>query len=226
MLLYLVWQMWWNNSLAANQQSQSAGSLTAEWAQKAAPTTAGAAPIFPSDRNQSIPVLGSQNVPNAQRLAVVYVPRFGPNSERTVAEGVGLDVLDSWASGVGHYPGTTMPGGVGNFAIAGHRSGNGAPFADIVDLQIGDAIYVQTQDGWYTYRYRDTQYVLPADGNVVGPVPNLPNNTPTERFITLTSCNPVWSDKERVIAHGTLESFQPGANNPPTAIAADVAAWR
>ena len=32
---------------------------------------------------------------------------------------------------------------------------------EIDELQLGDAIYIETQDGWYTYRFRDLEYVTP-----------------------------------------------------------------
>ena len=44
------------------------------------------------------------------------------------------------AKGIGHYPGTAMPGGLGNFAIAGHRAGNGEPFAEFEKLKAGDTL--------------------------------------------------------------------------------------
>ena len=82
-----------------------------------------------------------------------------PGSARTrsarIAEGTGLDVLNSFDLGVGHYPDTQMPGEVGNFAIASHRSAYGGGMHEIEQLQLGDAIYIQTHDGWYTYRFRD-----------------------------------------------------------------------
>ena len=98
---------------------------------------------------------------NAEAFAVMYVPRFGDDSQRTIAEGIGLDVLNSVDLGVGHYPGTQAPGEVGNFAIASHRSAYGGGMHEIEQLQLGDAIYVQTKDGWYTYRFRDLEYVTP-----------------------------------------------------------------
>lgn len=53
-----------------------------------------------------------------------------------------------------------MPGEAGNFAVAGHRVGKGAPFNDLGKLQVCDAIVVETKTEWITYR------VLPID--VVG----------------------------------------------------------
>ncbi len=134
-------------------------------------------------------------------------------------------MLNSTDLGVGHYPGTQMPGEVGNFAIASHRSAYGGGMHEIEQLQLGDAIYIQTQDGWYTYRFRDLEYVTPETVDVLAPVPHHPELQPTDRIITLTSCNPLYSTAERIIAYGVLESWQPTSAGPPAEIADVVASW-
>jgi sortase A len=134
-------------------------------------------------------------------------------------------VLNSTYLGVGHYPGTQMPGQVGNFAIASHRSAYGGGMHEIEQLQLGDAIYIQTQDGWYTYRFRDLEYVTPETVVVLAPVPHRPDLQPIDRTITLTSCNPLYSTAERIVAYGVLESWQPTSAGPPTEISTAVASW-
>ena len=44
---------------------------------------------------------------------------------------------------------------------------------EIEKLQIGDGLYVQTTDGWYTYGFRDLEYVMPksVDGAQAGAAP-------------------------------------------------------
>jgi sortase A len=170
-------------------------------------------------------VVGPASYTNGEAFAVMYVPRFGDGSQRRIAEGTGLDVLNSSELGVGHYPGTQMPGQVGNFAIASHRSAYGGGMHEIEQLQLGDAIYIQTQDGWYTYRFRDLEFVTPETVAVLAPVPHHPELQAGDRFITLTSCNPLYSTAERIVAYGVLESWQPTSVGPPTEIAAAVASW-
>ncbi|WP_309105273.1 sortase domain-bontaining protein, partial [Microbacterium sp.] len=106
-----------------------------------------------------------------------------------------------------------------------HRSAYGGGMHEIEQLQLGDAIYIQTRDGWYTYRFRDFEYVTPDTVGVLAPVPHHPDLQPTDRLITLTTCNPLYSTAERLIAYGVLESWQPSAAGPPAEIAADVATW-
>ncbi|MFE6964909.1 class E sortase [Agromyces sp. NPDC057679] len=224
-LLFLGWQLWWNDAIMAGQQSQAASELSGEWAEQDRAARGDTPP--PADPGE--PVVDTTEYANAEPFAVMYVPRFDApgthDSVRNIAEGYGLDVLNSFELGVGHYPGTQMPGEVGNFAIASHRSAYGGGMHEIEQLQLGDAIYVQTKDGWYTYRFRDFEYVTPATTEVLSPVPHHPDLLPTDRIITLTSCNPLYSTAERIVAYGVLESWQPGAANPPAEIASVVAEW-
>jgi sortase A len=159
----------------------------------------------------------------AVKFAVMYVPRFGADYARSVSEGVGTtEVLDK--NGIGHYPGTQMPGAVGNFAVAAHRTTHGAPFKLLATLRVGDKIYVQTQGGYYTYDFRGLEYVRPTGVGVLDPVPQAAGVTPTDRVLTMTSCNPMFSAAERIIAYSVLESWQPTSAGPPTAILATVTA--
>lgn len=222
-LLFLGWQLWWNDAIMAGQQSSAASDLSSEWMESDRAQRGDTPPPAAPDPGE--PVVDTTTYGNAESFAVMYVPRFGEDSQRNIAEGTGLDVLNSFTLGVGHYPGTAMPGAVGNFAIASHRSAYGGGMHEIEQLQLGDAIYVQTKDGWYTYRFRDFEYVTPETVDVLAPVPHHPDLQPTDRIITLTSCNPLYSTAERIIAYGVLESWQPGAANPPAEIAETVAKW-
>lgn len=224
-LLFLAWQLWWNDAVMANQQKSSAASQSQEWiAQAEAPVT----PQQPED--PAAPPIDYGEPPVAappehgEILGVLYIPRFGPEYARNIAEGTTLDVLNSMYLGVGRYENTQMPGEVGNMAVAAHRSAWGGGMHLINELQLGDGIYVQTADGYYTYRFRNLEYVQPSAGDVLAPVPRQDGVAPGERIITLTSCNPLLSTDERIIAYGVFESWQPLSAGPPAEIAAQVAA--
>jgi sortase A len=222
-LLFLGWQLWWNDAIMAGQQSSAASDLSAKWTEEERAARGDAPPPAPAEYGE--PVVDASEYDNGDAFAVMYVPRFGEDSQRNIAEGYGLDVLNSFDLGVGHYPDTQMPGEVGNFAIASHRSAYGGGMHEIEQLQLGDAIYIQTKDGWYTYRFRDFEYVTPDTVDVLAAVPHHPELAPTDRIVTLTSCNPLFSTAERIIAYGVLESWQPAAAGPPTEIAPIVATW-
>jgi sortase A len=215
--LFLAWQLWFNDLVVGAQQNAAGVGLSQRWDR----TTPTRAPVVPDQD------YGDQTVAtapaNAVQFAVMYVPRFGADYARSISEGVGTAaVLDK--NGIGHYPGTEMPGQVGNFAVAAHRTTHGAPFNRLATLQVGDKIYVQTQDGYYTYEFRGLEYVRPTGVGVLDPVPQSPGVAPTDRLLTMTSCNPMFSAAERIIAYASLESWQPTSAGAPAPIQSTIAA--
>lgn len=223
-LLFLAWELWWTGVQAGSVQDKAVEDFLRETRPSAAaPQDAGAPPV-----DQGTPPVDHGDPPVAESPApgetfgVIYIPRFGPDYSRPLAEGTGTDVLDTL--GLGHYPSTAMPGAPGNFAVAGHRQTHGAVLDNIHTLVPGDEIYVQTKDGFYTYVFRNEEIVLPNRADVLLPVPTEPGTEPTESLLTLTSCNPRFGEQERIIAYSVLDSWQPLSAGPPAAIAGQVAA--
>jgi sortase A len=221
LLLFVAWQLWWTNVESDARQSE----VIKEFAQD----LGGAAPAAPAP-DASAPAAGedfgepvvSAAPGHAGTIGIMYIPRFGPNYTRPIVEGTTSDVLDTL--GLGHYGTTAMPGAVGNFAVAGHRQTHGAVLDNIHTLVPGDKIYVQTKDGYYVYVFRNNQIVMPSRTDVLEPVPTLPGTVPTERYLTMTSCNPRFGAEERIIAYSLLESWRPASAGPPAEIADQVAA--
>lgn len=216
LLLFVVWELWWTN-IEANSAQQAAVSQFAQDFQ--GPLTP-PAPDAPT--NYGPPVVMAVPTAPSTVFGVTYIPRFGATYSRPLVEGVGPAQLDTL--GLGRYESSTMPGGIGNFAVAGHRQTHGAVLDAIHTLVPGDKIYVQTKDGYYTYVFRNNQIVMPTRGDVLLPVPTQPDAEPTQAFLTMTSCNPRFGAEERIIAYSVLESWQPASAGPPAAIAAQVAA--
>jgi sortase A len=205
-LLFLGWQVWLNDLIVGNEQNQEAAELSETW------DKGEAAPTAPVDRpNPGEPVV-SAAVAGGVTFANIIIPRFGADYSRPVAEGVTGNVL---SHAVGHYPDTQMPGGVGNLAIAGHRTTHGAPFSSIDQLQVGDSIYLETELGWYRYVFRSLEYVYPTGVGVIEPVPQGGGATPTDRILTMTSCNPKFSAAERIIAYSIYDTWYPRADGAP-----------
>jgi sortase A len=219
-LLFLGWQVWLNDIIEGAAQDHQAQQLSQSWKSSAAPTPAPSSTAGSAVPNPGTPVVATAPG-NAQKFGILYVPRFGATWERPIAQGVGVsDVLD--AIGVGHYPGTAMPGQVGNFAIAAHRHAYGGGFENLHTLHVGDHVYIGTKDGWYEYTFRDIQYVKPTQVNVLQPVPMEPGVAPVDRILTMTTCNPFFSTAERMIAYATFDTWYPYAQGPPPQIAATV----
>ncbi len=231
-LLFLGWQVWWNSLVLAGQQTNAAASQSQKWIDQASasPTPAPAPTSTPTATpGASNPDYGPPPVMEApadyQPFAVLYIPRLGPDWKRVIRQTVDVQqVLNSYTAGVGHYPGTQMPGEVGNFAVAGHDSGWGNAFIDLSKLRLNDAIYVQTKDGWYTYRFRNFEYVQPSAVSVLYPVPRQKGATPVDRIMTITTCNPPFHAAERLIAYTLFDSWQPLTAGAPAEIAAQVKA--
>lgn len=113
-----------------------------------------------------------------------------------------------------------MPGQIGNLVTAGHRVTYGKPYNRIDELRRGDAIVVETADGWAVYRYRRYVIVEPDDVSVTEAVPERPGVQPTEAWMTLIACHPPFSARQRYVGFAKLESLTPRARQVPAEVAA------
>ena len=182
-----------------------------------------------------------RSIPLGDGFALIYVPAFGSGYVYTVVEGTGTAELDE---GPGHYPGSALPGEVGNFALAGHRVGKGSPFLNLDKLRAGSPIVIRTKTYWYTYRVlgdprtRDPAavgklgipgqlVVSPANVGVIAPVPGRAGAEPTQRLLTLTTCHPKFSARERLVIHAQLDGTPfPTSRGRPPAVERDSACTR
>ncbi len=222
-LLFIGWQLWLYDSIVGGELQQQAAQQSREWDEQAAasptPTPSETPGNEPSSDAPPVQVAPA----NAEQFGMLIVPRWGADYYRPIAEGVGVSAVLNKGL-LGHYPSTQMPGEVGNFALAAHRTTKGGSLHNIHELQLGDEIYVETAAGWYRYIFRNLEYVRPTGVGVLDPVPQDPAAAPSERFITLTSCNPILTSVERIIAYGVYDGFFPRdpakpASGAPEAIA-------
>lgn len=202
--LFAVWQLWWTDVVAERAQARIVADLA--WADSSpdAPPDASAPPGPPPTLDEPA---------HATTFATLSVPRWDADLARPVSQGVSRDVLDE--RGIGHYPGTAMPGAVGNFALAGHRVTYGRPFAAVEELRPGDELVVGTEVATYVYRVTATVVVPPSGTQVLAPVPGDPGARPTVASITLTTCHPMYSARERFVVHGTLDRWSPAGPDAP-----------
>ncbi|WP_298458898.1 class E sortase [uncultured Cellulomonas sp.] len=208
---FVVWQLWWTDVEGDRAQAELVEEL--DWVEPIAPVAAG-----PAELAVAVPAGGEPPVPaepgHGSTFATMIVPRWDGEPERPVSQGVDrATVLDPL--GIGHYPGTAMPGAVGNFAVAAHRTTYGKPFHRIAELVVGDPVVVRTADAWYVYRVTDHEIVTPSNVDVIAPEPADPTADPTRRLITLTTCHPMFSARERYIVHGELDYWAPASGPAP-----------
>ena len=136
-------------------------------------------PMPPPDPKMKEPIveLGSLEIPS---LGVV----------KPMLEGVSLSVPDH---GPGHWPGSAMPGHVGNVVIGGHRTSHDKPFRKIDQLLPGDDVVLNTLEGRFVYEVTSTEVVTPDAIWIIDQ---------TAAFTaTLFACHPVGSTKERIVVH-------------------------
>ncbi len=126
-------------------------------------------------------------------LGRILIPRIGV--DLPLLEGIALSTLDR---GPGHWPGTAMPGQIGNAVIAGHRVSHGKPFRHIDDLQPGDEVTMTTADGTFTYVVTGSEVVDNSAMYIVDQTP--------EATATLFACHPAGSTKQRYVVHLALRT--------------------
>jgi LPXTG-site transpeptidase (sortase) family protein len=203
-LLFVAYEVWGTDLVAAQAQGRLGDELHAQWGTETGSTGAG-------PTGAALPELTTAPAVGAP-FAFLHVPRLGADWSRAVVEGTAQEQL---AQGPGHYAGTALPGEPGNFAVAGHRVGRGSPFLDADTLRPGDPLVVETAGWWYVYRVLGSddpsgipgsEVVAPTDVSVIDPLPDgAAGAAPDGAYLTLTTCNPKFSARERLVVHGRLD---------------------
>ncbi len=189
------------DQLIAGAQAGSASTTTTAVPNSEPPTADSTVPVNPGvPTTTTAPVVpAAKPIPAAEKgVARLEIPRMGLN--RIVVEGATAEAL---TKGPGHFPETPLPGQLGNAAIAGHRTTHLAPFFDIDKLQPGDEIIVTTLNGRYVYKVTGTEIVAPEDYAAV-----IPTTDVTKATLTLVSCTPRYSAKNRIIVRSELAPDQ------------------
>jgi sortase A len=189
--LFMAYMFWGTAMRESQAQRQFASELGSRWA--------GGTGLATLDSPDDL-VLG-------QPFALIWIPAFGRNWRFAIVQGTGLPQL---ALGPGHVPGTALPGGLGNFAVAGHRVTAGNPFWSVPSLRGGDLVYIETVAGTYEYQIIGKPvWVPPNAASMLAPVPGHPGIRPRQRYLTLITCDPAWSGTSRVVATGVLVKTTP-----------------
>ena len=188
-VLFLVYQLWFTTELAKSVQSE-----TSEQFQGLLQSPA----TIQSDQ----PVASLIETAEIQGVGLLYIPALRDQVwGLPVVSGVDARSL---AMGVGHYSTTTLPGEIGNFAIAGHRATDGEPFAYFEKLRVGDLVYLQTNVGWFSYELVQDQKIQETEVWVLG---DDPIGLGEQRLLTLTTCDPRWNSTRRWAWWGVQTSF-------------------
>ena len=137
----------------------------------------------------------NRSIQTGDALTRIKIPKL--DVDVLVVEGVSAAAL---RAGAGHYPHSPLPCEAGNVAIAGHRTTYGKPFANVDRLVTGDTIILETPVGSCTYEVTKAPFITtPKDTTVVA-------DDPAGSALTLTSCHPKHSAKQRIIIKAKLAS--------------------
>jgi sortase A len=130
------------------------------------------------------------------KIGEIQIPKIG--LVHPIFEGVTLTVIDH---GPGHWPGSAVPGQLGNTVFAGHRVTHSHPFRRINELVPGDEIIFKMQNGTFTYKMTGFQIVTPKDVHIV--------NQTTDATVTLFACHPPGFATQRYVVRGAFVSAAP-----------------
>ncbi|MFE2724511.1 class E sortase [Kitasatospora sp. NPDC059327] len=200
--LFVAYSLWWTNVEADAAASRASDRLRSAWA--AGPTTS-APPVAPGVPSPTAPPGPAFAAGDA--VGFLHVPAMGKDYQVLIRMGTDADTLAEGVAGVYEQPyRAAMPWDAsGNFALAAHRDGHGAKFHDLDAVRKGAAIVVETKDKWYVYQVDST---LPEtskyDTGIVAPVPKGSGYQGPGRYITLTTCTPVYTSRYRMAVWGSL----------------------
>jgi LPXTG-site transpeptidase (sortase) family protein len=200
--LFVAYSLWWTNVTADRQERHEAATIRQHWAQE---------PPAPPGK-----------LDTKDGIGFLHVPAMGKGYEVLVKRGTSVPVLNQGVAGYYVSPEkSAMPWDkTGNFTIAAHRDGHGAKFHNINKIKKGDAIVFETRDTWYIYKVYDVlSQTSKYNVHVIDQIPKESGKTKPGRYITLTTCTPVYTSLYRYAVWGELVATQPvDAKRTPPAV--------
>ncbi|MFG2868016.1 class E sortase [Streptomyces sp. NPDC048338] len=181
--LFVVYSLWWTNVLADRAADKEGDQVRDHWA------------------------AGPGALDTKDGIGFLHVPAMD-DDEILVKKGTDTAILNNGVAGYYTEPiKSALPQDKqGNFTLAAHRDGHGAKFHNIHKLKNGDAIVFETNDTWYVYKvYRTMPSTTKYNVDVLQPVPKGSGRTKPGRYVTLTTCTPMYTSDFRYIVWGELE---------------------
>ncbi|MFJ3105438.1 class E sortase [Streptomyces sp. NPDC086835] len=182
--LFVVYSLWWTNVLADRESSRQGDRIRDDWANS-----------------------GPGALDTKDGIGFLHVPAMG-DDEVLVKKGTNTKELNNGIAGYYTEPiRSALPwDDKGNFTLAAHRDGHGAKFHNIHKIKNGDPVVFETKDTWYVYKvYKTLPKTSKYNVEVLQPVPEESGKTKPGRYITLTTCTPIYTSDYRYIVWGELE---------------------
>ncbi|MER7394411.1 class E sortase [Streptomyces sp. NPDC000151] len=184
--LFVAYSLWWTNVLADRAAHHQGDRVRQHWSESKGPER--------------------KELDTKDGIGFLHVPAM-KNGEVLVKKGTSSKVLNDGVAGYYTDPvKSALPQDKkGNFTLAAHRDGHGAKFHNIDKLKKGDAVVYESQHTWYVYKVFAT---LPEtskyDVGVLEKTPKESGKSKPGRYITLTTCTPVYTSSYRYIVWGEL----------------------
>lgn len=155
----------------------------------AVPTTAPRGSVTATPLNPIAPPKQARQagVPIVQ-IGTIEIPKIG--LVHPIFEGITLTVIDH---GPSHWPGTAMPGTLGNAVFAGHRVTKTRPFRNIDQLGSGDQVIFTVGGTRSVYEFVRSEIVTPKGLHIV--------EQTHEPTATIFACHPPGSARYRYVVH-------------------------
>lgn len=180
--LFVVYSLWWTNVLADREAEKQGHTVRNHWAD------------------------GPGALDTKDGIGFLHVPAM-KNGEVLVKKGTDTNNLNDGIAGYYTDPvKSALPWDKqGNFTLAAHRDGHGAKFHNIDKVKTGDAVVFETKDTWYVYKvFKELPETSKYNVKVLQPVPKEAGVKKPGRYITLTTCTPVYTSRYRYIVWGEL----------------------
>lgn len=192
---YVGWQLWVTDLLNAGVQAEAAQTLVERF-EEIRPEPEPEPELEPEPEPNPEPelptLLTEEGADEGEPFALMRIPTLEID-DLAVYRGVDRETLKK---GPGHMMTTPLPGQPGNAVVSGHRTTYGRPFFDFDLLEPGDLIEVETAIGTHVYEVRELLVVLPTDVWVTNPRPGA--------WLTLTTCEPKFSARQRLIVFAEM----------------------
>lgn len=187
--LFVAYSLWWTNVVADREANKQSDEVRDHW----------------SDGGRSARGLDTKG-----GIGFLHVPAMIAG-EVLVKRGTSTALLNDGVAGYYTDPvKSALPQDKhGNFSLAAHRDGHGAKFHNIDRLKKGDPIVFETKDKWYVYKvYAVLSETSKYNVEVLSPIPKESGRKKAGRYITLTTCTPVYTSRYRYVVWGELERVQ------------------
>ncbi|NJP99259.1 class E sortase [Streptomyces zingiberis] len=181
--LFVAYSLWWTNVLADREAGRRGAEVRDRWAGGPGPLDTG------------------------KGIGFLHVPAM-EESEILVTKGTSAKALNAGVAGYYTDPvKAAMPWKEkGNFSLAAHRDGHGAKFHNIHKVRNGDPVVFETRDTWYVYKvFASLPETSKYNVEVLADVPKGSGKKEPGRYLTLTTCTPIFTSDYRYIVWAELE---------------------